>query len=144
MDNIIDRLKKKGVVLTPQRLAVAKFLDGNFTYPSVDEIYTKLKKIYPTISLATIYNSLEALKAAGEIQELTIRRDKVCFDPDPRPHHHFYCNNCERVLDINICCSTLEKGYVFGNKIEEVQAYFYGTCKDCLEKAENKRKGGAH
>lgn len=142
MENIIKRLKKKGVVLTPQRLAVANFLDGNFTYPSVEEIYTKLKKIYPTISLATIYNSLEALKTAGEIQELTIRRDKVCFDPDPSPHHHFYCNKCKKVLDIKISCNTAANGYVFGNKIDEVQAYFYGTCKDCLEKAENRRKRG--
>ena len=142
MGSIIDRLKGKGVVLTPQRLAVAKYLEGNFTYPTADEIYNKLKKTYTTISLATIYNSLEALKAAGEIQELTIRRDKVCFDPDPSPHHHFYCNNCEKILDISISCNTLEKGYVFGNKIEEVQAYFYGTCKDCLEKSENIRKGG--
>lgn len=142
MENIIKRLKKKGVVLTPQRLAVAKFLDGNYTYPTVDEIYTKLKKIYPTISLATIYNSLEALKAAGEIQELMIRRDKICFDPDPAPHHHFYCNHCKKVLDINISCSTAAQGHIFGNKIEEVQAYFYGTCKNCLEKIENRRKRG--
>ncbi|MEW6087548.1 MAG: Fur family transcriptional regulator [bacterium] len=143
MENIIERLKRKGVVLTPQRLAVAEFLEGNFNYPSVDEIYTGLKKSYPTISLATIYNSLEALKEAGEIQELTIKKDKVCFDPDPKPHHHFFCNKCKKVIDINISCATAEKGHIYGNRIEEVQAYFYGTCKNCVEKEEKHKKGGA-
>ncbi len=140
MERIIERLKKKGVVLTPQRLAVVDFLEGNTTHPTADEIYGKLRKRYPTISQATVYTSLEVLKQAGEIQELTIRREKVCFDPNPKPHHHFFCRECQRVLDVEIGCPVAQKGWIEKHKVEEVQAYFYGVCSGCLKK-ERKKKG---
>ncbi len=134
MEKIIARLKKKGVVLTPQRLAVAKLLEGTVTHPTADEIYRKLRKRYPTISQATVYTSLEILKQAGEIQELTIRKEKTCFDPNPRSHHHFSCRQCKKIFDIEISCPVAEKEWLDGHKVEEVQAYFYGICADCLDK----------
>ncbi|MCD5401034.1 transcriptional repressor [candidate division NPL-UPA2 bacterium] len=134
MEKIIDRLKKKGVVLTPQRLAVADFLRGNTVHPTVDEVYHQLKIRYPTISQATVYASLEVLKQAGEIQELTIRREKACFDPNPKPHHHFFCRECKRVLNIEISCPVAQRGHIDGHRVKEVQAYFYGVCANCLKK----------
>ena len=134
MQNTVERLKEKGIVPTPQRLAVAEFLEDNTAHPTADEIYRKLRKKYPTISQATVYTSLEVLKQAGEIIELTIRREKVCFDPNTQPHHHFFCRKCNRVLDIEISCPTAEKEQVDGHRIEEVQGYFYGVCSYCIKK----------
>ena len=133
MEVIIERLKKKGIVLTHQRLAVLRSLEGDNSHPTADDIYKKVKKKYPTISPATVYTSLEVLRQAGEIQELTIRREKVIFDSNPEPHHHFFCQKCNRIIDINIGCSEAEKGWIDGHKISGVQAYFYGICSDCLK-----------
>jgi Fur family peroxide stress response transcriptional regulator len=62
MNEKIERLKRKGVVMTLQRLAVLEFLEGNTNHPSVEEIYRNLKKKYPTLSQATIYTSLQVLR----------------------------------------------------------------------------------
>ncbi len=137
MKNMQERLKEKKVVLTPQRLAIVDFLQRSKIHPTVEDIYNNLKKKYPTMSLATVYTSLEILKQAGEIQELTIRKEKICFDPNPKTHHHFFCRECLEVLDVDISCPLARQGSVEGHKIEEVQAYFYGICSICLK---NKRR----
>ncbi len=129
----IERLKKNGVVLTIQRLAILELLENTSAHPTVDEIYKALQKKYPAISQATVYSTLELLRNAGEIQQLCIHRDKACFDPNPRMHHHFYCRRCEKIFDINVECPVSKQGAFNGNRIEEVQAYLYGVCVDCLK-----------
>jgi len=138
MKEKIKRLRKKGVVITLQRLAVLHYLEDNKTHPTVEEIYRNLKKKYPILSKATVYNSLQVLRKAGEIQELNIRKDKTCFDYNSKPHHHFYCQECKRILDIRINCPVIEKGWVDGHKVEQVQAYFYGICSYCLKNIKSK------
>jgi Fur family peroxide stress response transcriptional regulator len=132
MKEKVERLKKKGIVLTIQRLAILEFLENTYTHPTVEEIYKALKEKYPTISQATVYSTLELLKGAGEIQELSIYRDKACFDPNPRMHHHFFCQQCERIFDIAIECPVAKQGCVDGHRVDEVQAYLYGICRNCV------------
>jgi len=138
MNEKIERLKKNGVVMTLQRLAVLEFLENSAAHPTVEEIYTGLKKKYPTLSQATVYTSLQILERAGEIQELSIRKGKICFDPNPKPHHHFYCEKCKKILDINIDCPVAGKQWMEGHKVRDVQSYLYGTCSCCLKKTKNK------
>ena len=128
--------------MTLQRLAVLEFLEGNTNHPKVEEIYRNLKKKYPTLSQAPIYTSLQVLRKTGEIQELTIRKEKTCFDSNAKPHHHFYCQECKKILNIEISCPVAEKQWVDGHKVKEVQAYFYGICNYCLKKTKNKRRIG--
>lgn len=137
MQEKMERLKKKGVVLTIQRLAVWEFLENSRTHLTVEEIYKGLKEKYPSISQATIYSTLELLEKEGEIQKLCIRKDKACFDPNPMMHHHFFCRQCERIFDIDIECPVSKQGWVDGHKVKEVQAYLYGICANCLKVEDN-------
>lgn len=126
----------KGFKLTPQRLAILGYLNGNTTHPSADEIYKALQDKFPTMSFATIYNTLDTMKQQGNVAELTIDPHKKRFDPNPRPHHHLICITCKRIVDIPIdydlnVPDEKKEGYeILGNHIE-----FYGICKDCREKA---------
>jgi len=143
MKDIIERLKENGVTLTPQRMAVAEFLSGNRNHPTVDEIHRAIQNIYPTISLATVYSTLELLKELGEIQELSIRkRGKACFDPNPDIHHHLLCRKCGKIVDIEFDhpsdCPIMAKENINGCKVEEIQAYLYGICSECLKKEREK------
>jgi len=80
MKDIIERLKEKEVALTPQRMAIGEFLSRSEGHPTVDEIYRAIQRRYPTMSVATVYSTLELLKELGEIQELSIRkRGRACF-----------------------------------------------------------------
>ena len=143
MKDIIDRLKDKGVTLTPQRMAIAEFLSKSKNHPTVDEIHRHIQERYPTMSVATVYSTLELFKELGEIQELSIRkRGKACFDPNPDIHHHLLCRKCGRILSMEIdyprTCPIIARDIINGCKIEEVQAYLYGICSECMERERGK------
>ncbi len=140
MQPIFERLKGKGLTLTPQRMAIVECLVGNETHPTVDEIYSQIKERYPTMSKATVYSTLKVLKDLEEVQELSIRkRGEVCFDPIPGMHHHFMCSECGNVLDVTLdCpekCPIMATDTINGHKINEIQAYLYGVCSSCSSKS---------
>lgn len=144
MKDILKRLKDKGVSLTPQRMAIAEFLSKSKDHPTADEIHKVLQAKYPTMSLATVYSALELLKELGEIQELSIRkRGKACFDPNPDIHHHLLCRKCGKIrsmeFDYPRTCPIIARDTINGCKIEEVQAYLYGICSECMKKESDKK-----
>ncbi|WP_347491202.1 Fur family transcriptional regulator [Desulfoscipio sp. XC116] len=129
---MIKKLKKLGLRATPQRMAIMHLLDGNTSHPSAEEIYRELKPEYPSLSAATVYNTLEALARAGEIQEISIDPQRRRFDPNPRPHCHFLCHQCQRVYDLDIALEDLPvPNQVDGFNIDSFSLYLYGKCKYC-------------
>ncbi|NOZ24918.1 MAG: transcriptional repressor [Nitrospirae bacterium] len=131
----MERRKETGFKLTPQRLAILAYLDGNTNHPAAEDIYRDVRKSFPTMSFATVYNTLEALKRRGEIIELTIDPERKHYDPNTDPHHHLICLSCKRIVDvhkdfkINIPRAQRQGFRVTGNHIE-----FYGVCPDCMKK----------
>ena len=133
-----------GLKLTPQRLAILDYLDGNREHPSAEDIYRAVSKRFPTMSFATVYNTLEVLKKKGNVLELTVDADKKRFDPNIAPHHHLICLRCKRIVDImsvyELSIPDAEKMdfEITGNHIE-----FYGVCDLCGKKKPHlKKKGG--
>ncbi|HSG27547.1 MAG TPA: Fur family transcriptional regulator [Candidatus Krumholzibacterium sp.] len=140
MEPIFERLRGKGVTLTPQRMAIVECLSGNRTHPTVDEIHSTIKVKYPTMSKATVYSTLKVLKDLGEVQELSIRkRGEVCFDPNVGMHHHFLCTSCGNIMDITLdcpdACPIICSSEIDGHRIDEIQAYLYGKCSNCTGKS---------
>jgi Fur family peroxide stress response transcriptional regulator len=131
----MEKYKQMGLKLTPQRLAILDFLEGNKRHPSAEEIFAAISKNFPTMSFATVYNTLDALRRKGEVRELTIDPGKKRFDPDTSPHHHLICVKCRRIADIftdyELPVSDAERaGFdLVGNHIE-----FYGVCPECRQK----------
>lgn len=138
----MDKYREIGFKLTPQRLAILDFLEGNKQHPSADEIYAEVSKRFPTMSFATVYNTLEALKARGGIAELTIDPSKKRFDPDTRPHNHLICVKCKSIHDIHadyrlkIPPAVKEEFEITGSRVE-----FFGVCPNCRRDDCTLRKG---
>ncbi len=84
------------------------------------------------MSFATVYNTLEALKNKGTLQELKIDSEKRRYDPDISNHHHLICTKCKSILDIHKdfridLSEEMTQGFeLLGNSIE-----FYGLCQKC-------------
>ncbi|MBS1233159.1 MAG: ferric uptake regulator family protein [Nitrospirae bacterium] len=118
--------------LTPQRLAILDYLKDNCDHPSAETIYKEIRKRFSTMSLATVYNTLETLRKNGKILELTIDPAKKRFDPSIEPHHHLICIRCKKIIDIHMDYSLhipneKKRGFeLMGNHIE-----FYGVCPEC-------------
>jgi len=134
----MEKYKELGLKLTPQRLAILAYLEGNTSHPSAEDVYRAVLRNYPTMSFATVYNTLEALRQRGEVQELTIDPEKKRFDPNTHPHHHLICVKCRKVVDVQqdyelpLPKSVRESFQIVGNHIE-----FYGLCMQCKEKKDH-------
>lgn len=128
----MEKYRNIGIKLTPQRLAILNYMDGNKSHPSADTIYNAVSKKFPTMSVATVYNTLEALKNKGALRELTIESGKKRYDPDCSPHHHLICIKCKDIIDIfKKFKLDLSDGMANGFEIKGNHIEFYGICPKC-------------
>lgn len=134
MNRIIEEYKAKGLKMTPQRIAVLEYLEGNTTHPTAENIFIAIKKKHPTVSFATVYNTIQALKDIGGITEVTIDPVRKRYDPNTRVHHHVVCVKCGAIGDVFaeytdelvLPKSVTEEFTVIGSHVD-----FYGVCKAC-------------
>ena len=142
LEKYVEILKKKDIKVTSSRLEIMKYLDNKDIHPSADTIFNDLKKKNPSLSRTTVYNTVDMLEEHGIIQALTISDTEHRYDFDPRPHHHhFLCERCKRIFDIEVACPHMDKMLCGEHKVEKVHGYFKGVCKDCLQKgSKNKAK----
>jgi len=136
-EKYLIQLKEKQIKVTPQRLEILKYLDDHRTHPTVDEIYTSLKKNNPALSKTTVYNSVDVLKQNDIIQLIHTDGSEQRYDYRNDMHHHFLCRRCGGIIDIDIVCPNIGKTLVDGHKVETVEGYFRGICKTCLEREES-------
>ena len=134
LEKYVTILKQNQLKITPQRLAIMKYLDENRTHPTADRIYIDLKEKNPALSKTTVYNSVETLKERGIIQSLTISGSESRYDFENKMHHHFLCKKCGTIIDIDIKCPNIGKIIESGHNVEEVHGYFKGICKKCMKK----------
>ena len=130
MKNYKSLLEESNLKTTPQRLAILKELDKK-GHASIEEIYENIKEMFPSISLATIYKNINALKEENVISEICLHQ-KPKFEISKEPHAHFICKKCGKVEDISfseIMNEEVEKRYPNSQK----ELYIYGICKDCKE-----------
>ncbi len=125
-------LLTQGLKPTYQRLEILAYLEKYKIHPTAEMIYHALIRDIPTISKTTIYNTLNALIRKGIIHEITITGTETRYDYHGIPHHHFLCNQCGKIIDIDVECPYLAKKELGGHRIEELQGYFKGICKECL------------
>ena len=128
----MEKYRSIGFKLTPQRLAILDYLQGNTRHPSAEDIFLAVQKKFPTMSLATVYTTLSALKAKGVVQELILDPDKKRFDPQTRLHNHLICLSCRRIVDIpRDYRPDLPDGVAEGFAVIESHVEFYGLCPAC-------------
>ena len=134
MNNLSEVFKEKKLKLTPQRIAVYKYLKSTTEHPSAEVIYNGLQSDYPTMSLATVYKALKTLVEVTLVQELNVGEGNFRYDGNVCPHSHIQCLSCEKVDDIEgLCFSDLNEAIKDHTDYQVMtnQVYFYGLCGDC-------------
>ena len=109
---IVNKLRSSGLRPTRQRILIAKNLfDRKKTFHFTVETLNKAvnRKSYDRISLATIYNTVEAFKRAGHIREIFTSNSKGYYDTNIKSHHHFYDPETKKLTDIDYQKVTLNK-----------------------------------
>lgn len=134
MDNITSIFREKKLKLTPQRIAVYKYLKNTKEHPSAETIYKALQSEYPTMSLATIYKALKTLVEVDLVQEINVGEGNFRYDGNSMPHPHIQCVNCGKVDDLeNLELSHLntQAEECSNYKVLSNKVYFYGICSNC-------------
>lgn len=136
MNNITTIFKEKKLKLTPQRIAVYRYLKSTKEHPSAEMIYKALQPEYPTMSLATVYKTLKTLVEVELVVELNVGEGNFRYDSNVCSHPHIQCATCGVVDDIEgICFSEInEEVKPFTNyEILASKIYFYGLCANCKQ-----------
>lgn len=120
-----------------QRECIKEFLANRYDHPTAESVYINVKKEFPNISLGTVYRNLALLTELGEIQKISTGIGPDRFDGNVKPHYHVFCSKCGSVMDLkmeSIDHINVIAEHEFDGKITGHITYFYGICKECLEK----------
>jgi len=99
--SIIETLRKKGYKATPQRIAICRFALQSRDHPTAQRIYNEVKKVHPTVSLATVYKTLQILTEHRLVQELDFPEGQARFDSYVEPHINLICLRCGNIQDLD-------------------------------------------
>lgn len=123
-----------GEALTPQRQTVLQVIRQSENHLTASEIFEVARRLRPTISYATVYNSLHYLKEAGLIREIHFGNGASRYDRETERHDHALCTRCGRLVDFDLdLTADLMRAAArrSGFKAETVHLTLHGLCPDC-------------
>lgn len=129
------RLRESGLRLTPQRLAIYEALVGRDDHPTAQQLHLDLAESLPSLSPATVYNTLQTLVEHGLVHELGEAGDgAIHYDGDVAPHLNLVCTRCHRIDDLHDPALAGVRDDVAarsGYALHGARLVFYGLCPAC-------------
>ena len=138
-EELTGLFRSRGRKVTAQRQCIFQALQGDVTHPTADAVFVKARSEMETISLKTVYQTLNELAALGEIAALDVGTGTTRFDPNVEDvHHHLVCGSCGKVRDLHADFShlTVLEGSRQGFELGGAEVVFRGLCAECAECAE--------
>ena len=135
VEAIKQSLEGSGLRCTPQRYAVMACLMEHTGHPTAAEIFEAVNRVDPRSSRATTYNNLRDLVKAGLVREVAVEGRAARFDAKGIRHHHFICDRCGNVEDIEWCDVPRPSSRSLGKRIlRECELIFRGLCTKCASR----------
>lgn len=125
--------RDRGLKVTPQRECIFDVLWRAEAHPSAEAVFAEARNRMPTMSLKTVYQTLNDLAAMGEIQQLDLGTGSTRFDPNIDSHHHLVCTRCGTVRDLYADFSMIgvPQGADQGFAVGGAEVVFRGLCPQC-------------
>ena len=134
-------LEARGAAITPRRAKLLEVLLASEVHPTVGEIHVEVRGAFPSTSLATIYNTIELLKATGQVLEIQFSGAANRYDGRrPQPHPHLMCLRCETMEDVDLPGLDEQAegiGAATGYKIIGRRTDYFGICPACQAEEED-------
>ncbi len=134
-EHMLASLRRRNCRMTSHRISLLRLISISEGHPTALDLYTQLRKQFPTASLATVYKTLVILKEEDEVFEIDLHGQSRFDGNKPAAHPHLVCIRCKHVLDgdrlrgldgIDIQIMNL-----YGFEVTRQQQLFYGICPDC-------------
>jgi Fur family peroxide stress response transcriptional regulator len=128
-----QHLAASGLRRTPQRQQVYKALVAHPDHPTAEQLFLRIKQTTPKISLATVYNCLDALIACGLVRQVAVDRGAARFCANMDEHFHFHCESCNSITDMPLKGAALARklGLPRGFQARRLDMTVHGTCRTC-------------
>jgi Fur family peroxide stress response transcriptional regulator len=131
-ERLNQQLANRGFRFTPQRERVYAVLLQKRDHPTAEEVFIRAKHEMPDISMATVYNCLDALVRCGLVRHVAPERGAARFCSNMREHCHFYCDGCDNVFDVDVS-PTIAIPLPEGYQAARVDIAIHGRCPACAQ-----------
>lgn len=142
LDAGLSLLKGAGYRLTPQRKAILELFDGEPEHMTPQQIFGRLEDAVPSLSLATVYNTLELFEDVGIVARINAHDGQTYFDPTVEPHHHAVCDTCGEIFDVQLEPDSLQQLITTSRTlhaegtefvVEAASVWLRGVCASCRQ-----------
>jgi Fe2+ or Zn2+ uptake regulation protein len=134
---LTQQFRDRGLKVTPQRQSIFRALSHSTIHPTAEAVYAVVSAEMPTISLRTVYQTLNDLAAMGELRAIDLGTGSTRFDPNLEPHHHLVCEQCGRIDDVEAEFPqvSVPRPEAAGFEVTTTQIVFRGRCATCAASA---------
>src|SRR5262245_54255604 len=96
----IELLERHDIRPSAQRVAIARYVLETEDHPSAEQVWERVKKSFPMVSRATVYNTLNLFVEKGLLRAFVLAPGKIVFDPNTDSHHHFIDETTGEIVDV--------------------------------------------
>ena len=129
---LADELANRSIRPSHQRLKILEYFHLHGNHPTAYQIYEELKPKMPTLTKATIYNTLKTFVEKKLVEEVYIEDNEVRYDLSTKNHGHFKCKKCGAIYDFGIAIESMPTVGLHDFWIESKKVCFKGICDKCL------------
>ena len=141
-EELTEVFRERGLKVTPQRQFIFRVLYANDLHPTAEGVHAAVVAELPTVSLRTVYQTLNDLADMGEIQAFDLGTGAARFDPNTDAHYHAVCNGCGVVRDIDRGGSESgpRRRPLPGFTVQSTEIVYRGLCDECASHSTAKEK----
>lgn len=141
MAELLEQLVDNGFKITPQRRMILDILNNSTRHLTAEEIANEVKKIQPSVSIATVYRNLNLMVDINLLTRLKLHNGPARYQINHGHNHHLVCMACGEAVSLDICPMQEKIAQIveeMGFKVDDHYFEITGICKDCQENSERK------
>ncbi|WP_373072590.1 Fur family transcriptional regulator [Sulfurimonas sp.] len=130
MKNFDMMLREHDLKATKQRIGILSIMQDK-GHINIEDLYGKIKTLFPSISLATLYKNMHLMLKNNLLTEVSVKNSKTLYEITKDSHAHMHCENCGEVYDVDFNFENLIYPKDDSFELKDTQVIFSGICKNC-------------